>query len=146
MRIFGLLSAIFGSLLFSSALAQETTMNEENLIKMYRTYNQAMVQADVETLDKLLSDDFSLTHITGYVQPKAEWLADVQSGRMSYSKTEEHSVTANLQGSKAKIIGQAYTTANIWGAKGTWALQLDFDLAEQQGQWKMTKAVATLFK
>ncbi|WP_368086690.1 nuclear transport factor 2 family protein [Microbacterium sp. cf046] len=40
-----------------------------------------MVGADVDALCALVSDDFTLTHSTGYLQPKAEWLDHIATGR-----------------------------------------------------------------
>jgi len=45
---------------------------KNELIELYRNYNRAMVAADVELLDQLLAPQFTLTHMTGYVQPRAE--------------------------------------------------------------------------
>ena len=46
----------------------------------YAAEREAMVAGDAEALGALLARDFTLVHITGYRQPKAEWLADVRSG------------------------------------------------------------------
>ncbi|MCO4166917.1 nuclear transport factor 2 family protein [Actinobacillus suis] len=119
---------------------------EPHLAKIYRTINTAMLNADTKTLDRLLDDNFTLTHITGYVQPKAEWLDEVKSGRMAYLNIQKVKVTANQNGNYAIIIGQAHTTANIWGAKGTWRLQLEYRAVQQNGEWKVQQGVATLFK
>lgn len=122
-----------------------TPQTEQQLIELYRNINTAMLARDVVTLDRLLDSDFTLTHITGYQQPKSEWLADIQSGRMRYSQIQEVGVRATQHGDEASIIGQAFTTANIWGAKGTWRLQLAYTAKLKDAQWTLTQAVATLF-
>lgn len=128
-----------------TAKAEVTMQTKHHLTKIYRTINTAMLNADTNTLDRLLDDNFTLTHITGYVQPKAEWLEDVKSGRMAYLNIQEVKVTANESGNNAIIIGQAHTTANIWGAKGTWQLQLIYTAELHHGKWTVTQAVASLF-
>lgn len=55
------------------------------LKKLYERLNTAMLQADIKTLDLLLEDNFTLTHITGYIQTKKEWLDAIASKEMSYS-------------------------------------------------------------
>ncbi|WP_342609761.1 hypothetical protein [Vibrio tritonius] len=35
--------------------------------------HNAMVAVDINRLDDVLEDDYSLQHITGYEQPKREW-------------------------------------------------------------------------
>lgn len=49
----------------------------------------AMLAPDATTLDRLLADNFTATHIGGYVQPKDEWLAQITSGQMRYHQSEE---------------------------------------------------------
>lgn len=65
--------------------------------------------------------------------------------RNALLQTEEVSVKPSVNGNSGKLIGRAYTTANIWGIQGTWGLQLDIDYRKENGVWKMSKAVATAF-
>jgi hypothetical protein len=41
-----------------------------------------MTSSDTGALDELLADDFALTHLTGYAQPKNEWLAQLRAGQL----------------------------------------------------------------
>jgi hypothetical protein len=43
---------------------------------------EAMVDGDVAGLDSILADGFTLTHMTGYLQSRAEWLEAIESGEM----------------------------------------------------------------
>jgi hypothetical protein len=42
------------------------------ILARYRAQLAAMTRGDTSALDAQLSDDFTLTHITGYVQAKGE--------------------------------------------------------------------------
>jgi len=46
--------------------------NKNELVTLYRNYNLAMAADNVDQLDQLLAPQFTLTHMTGYVQPRAE--------------------------------------------------------------------------
>ena len=126
-------------------MTNTTVDDRQVVIELYREMNHAMVAADVDALDKMLAPGYTLTHITGYQQPRAEWLAQVKSGEMRYFKTEEDSVEVSIDGDTATLTGRARTTANIWGAQGTWPLQLEIDLRKLDGRWLMEKAVATTY-
>ncbi|MBH5328944.1 nuclear transport factor 2 family protein [Eikenella sp. S3360] len=121
------------------------TAEQAQLAAVYRNFNRAMAAADTATLDKMLAPGFTLTHMTGYVQPRAEWLEHIRSGQMRYQKIDEVSVRPTINGNRARIIGQAWNTANIWGMQGRWPLQLDITLAKQGHGWLIEKAVATTF-
>ena len=129
--------------LFSPAVfAQGNTMSAEQL---YHAMNHAMLQADTAAIAGMTTADFTLTHITGYRQSRAEWLQQIENGQMRYFNMAEESVQANVKGDTARVIGRSRTTAHIWGAQGTWPLQLDYQLVRENGQWKARSAVATTY-
>lgn len=76
--------------------ARVTTSKEDEskILTAYRAMNRAMVDGDTDRLSALMHDDASLTHITGYVQPKREWLTSIESGEMRYHEMKERSDTS----------------------------------------------------
>ena len=114
-------------------------------VAAYRQMHVAMVAGDTDTLRSLLAPEFELVHMTGYVQPAAEWLQHIESGRMRYFASAEASVA--VQGSDARrwLRGRSRVRADIWGASGTWPLQMDIDFRLQQGRWRMTRATASTY-
>ena len=67
----------------------------------YDGQRRAMVAGDAEALGELLAGDFTLVHMTGYRQPRAEWLADVRSGAMTYHSMEDESLEQTPDGYRA---------------------------------------------
>ncbi|ABR75430.1 DUF4440 domain-containing protein [Actinobacillus succinogenes] len=122
------------------------TMNDEQVLTgIYRRINRAMLDKDSETIDRLTADGFTLTHITGYKQSKSEWLNHIETGKMQYHQIDEHSVNVRINGNTADVIGKARTRATIWGASGTWNLQLHYRAMKNGNVWQVQNAVATLF-
>lgn len=116
------------------------------LISLYRQMQAAMVAADSARLKALLTDDFMLVHITGYRQPREEWLADITTGRMRYSSSEEKALrVTDVDDVRATVIGRNLVTASIWGAQGVWLLQLRIDCVRTDGRWLMRRAVASVY-
>lgn len=112
---------------------------------LYSRMHRAMVASDTRTLASMLTDDFHLVHMTGYDQPRAEWLAHIESGRMRYFDSVEEEVVVKVDGDKATVRGCNRVKASIWGARGTWPLQLDIDLCLRNGRWLMSAARATTY-
>ncbi|KWF32679.1 hypothetical protein WL88_25355 [Burkholderia diffusa] len=104
-----------------------------------------MVAGDTGCLAAMLTDDFHLIHMTGYDQPRVEWLAHIDSGQMQYHASEEKRVAVKVAGNKATLIGRNLVKATIWGMRGTWPLQLDIDLILQNGRWLMCEARASMY-
>ncbi|WP_338211337.1 nuclear transport factor 2 family protein [Lactiplantibacillus paraxiangfangensis] len=68
---------------------------ENELISVYRNYNLALAADDVDQLDQLLAPQFTLTHMTGYVQLRSEWLSEIKEGQMAYFDSQEDHVTVD---------------------------------------------------
>ncbi|MBP3089090.1 nuclear transport factor 2 family protein [Corynebacterium sp. sy017] len=108
---------------------------------LHETLCTAMLTADTEALDALLAEDFTLTHMTGYVQPKEEWLAQITSGEMAYHSmdTVELSLVDDVT-----FRSRTHTRATIWGMHGTWPLQLTSHCQQDDdGSWIIRSTVAT---
>jgi hypothetical protein len=119
---------------------------EQQLIAAYRQMNRCMLAADTQSLKPLLADDFTLVHMTGYAQPRDEWLAQIDSGRMRYFSSEENEVApVKVENHRATLRGRSRVKADIWGAQGTWPLQMDIGFVLVNGHWLMQHAVASTY-
>ena len=112
----------------------------------YEDQRRAMVAGDADTLDELLADDFALVHMTGYRQPKAEWLADVRSGAMTYHSMEDVDVSVDVSGDAPEVTARTRTAATIWGASGTWPLQLRIAFRRAGASWIAVGTVASTWR
>jgi ketosteroid isomerase-like protein len=112
----------------------------------YEGQRRAMVAGDADALGALLADDFTLVHMTGYRQPRAEWLADVRSGAMTYHSMEDVDVSVDVSGDAPVVTARTRTAATIWGASGTWPLQLRISFAHEGTAWVATGTVATTWR
>ena len=91
---------------------------------LYSLLCDAMVSGDTKAIDALLTDDCVLTHMTGYPQPKIEWLGDIATGAMRYHSHEVVSVQPDTIAGFPVVRGRTRTTATLWGGRGTWNLQI----------------------
>lgn len=85
--------------------------------------------------------------MTGYVQPKLEWIDQIQNEEMKYySSVEENIKDIQLDGDHASLVGQNQVKASIWGSGvSTWPLQIKMYFEKQNGRWLITKQVASTF-
>lgn len=119
---------------------------KNELITLYRRYNQAMATADVDQLDQLLAPSFTLTHMTGYVQPRSEWLAQIKSGQMHYFKSEEQHIEITATDGGWQLIGQSLVTASIHGSgRHPWPLNTVMPIKSVNGQLQIMQAIVTTY-
>lgn len=121
--------------------------DQDTIIQLYRAENTAMVQKDINQLNEILTDGMTLTHMTGYVQPKFEWIDQIQNGDMQYFASQEDTIKdVQIDGDQASLIGQNRVQAKIWGGGvSTWPLQMQVFYRKQAGQWRITRQVASTY-
>ena len=115
------------------------------VLAAYRDRNRWMVEGRTDRLAELLADNYSAIHISGYQQDKAEWLDQIDSGRMTYDAVREVSAVVEIKGETAVLTAQALVTATIYGRHGTWPLKSVTRYARRDGIWKPLHSRATTY-
>lgn len=139
--------------LFSlSACAQNRSPVEENItndeaavLATVRKLAELMIARDTTAMNKILDKHYTLTHMTGYVQPKAEWFDEVQKETMKYYSAKEVSHAVKINGDKADVTVQNRVDARIWGSRNIWRLQQKMQLEKRNTKWIILKSVASTF-
>lgn len=122
------------------------TKDKEILLAQYHELYRGMLEKDIIALEKLLADSFTLTHMTGYVQAKSEWLDDIESEAMLYYSAQEDDVVVTIKGETALVDSKNRVNARIWGAgPNTWNLRLVSYFEKQNNEWVLTKTVASTY-
>src|SRR4051794_40566463 len=81
----------------------------------YEAQRDAMVAGDAEALGEQLAQGFTLTHMTGYLQTRQEWLAQVASGEMTYHSIDDVAVDVSDADSAEPVLTvRSRTDATIW--------------------------------
>lgn len=136
MRFLTLLVAIW--LLVAVALPlRASDADKEALRVIDASWNSLRLEPDVEGLERLLCDDWLLTHSDGRVQDKADYLKELSSRTRANQAIGNQDVEVRLHGDTAVITGtsvQAGTSnGQPWGGRfrftRTWILC--------EGEWRM---------
>lgn len=117
--------------------------DREGIFQAHRAYLHAMVEGDTQSLDDLLDEGFTLTHMTGYVQPKAEWLAEMKAGQFVYHSIDEVDTALDLNGGAARLTVRTTTDATVYGSRAHWRLLLTTDYGRHGETWIPLRTVAT---
>lgn len=117
--------------------------DREAILQAHHAYLDAMVEEDTPSLDDLLDAGFTLTHMTGYVQPKAEWLAEMKAGQFVYHSIDEVDTALDLDGSTARLTVRTMTDAKVYGSRADWRLLLTTDYGRRGDTWIPLRTVAT---
>lgn len=85
---------------------QTNNTEELQIIEVTRQLTDLMIDKNTKAINKIVDADFTLTHITGYVQSKNEWFSEIESERMKYYSYQEVKTSVKIDGSKAIFVGQ----------------------------------------
>lgn len=123
----------------------ETSPDKSQILTVTRLLTSLMIEKDTAEMNKILDEGFTLTHITGYVQPKKEWLLEIESERMKYYSAKEVKAEVLIDGDKAKFVSQNVLDARIWGTRNNWRIQQTMRLEKRNGKWIILNSLATTF-
>jgi hypothetical protein len=133
-----------------ASVAPEKMDNDSRTAEVLTTmrhYHRAMVDASIADLDGMLDDGHSLVHITGYVQPKKEWLELIGTGQFAYHgiSIDENSLAVTVAGRSAAVSGRGIFDATINGMHSGWPLHFTLEFQERDGRWILMRARYTTF-
>ena len=132
-------------LLTASASGQSgSTTVEREIHAMEHLWNDARAKADVATLNRILADDWTVTHGDGSTDTKARYLADLKSGARTFSGgVTESDVTIRVYGDTAVASGSSNSTVTLNGQAQGGALHFTRVYIKRDGAWKMIVSHAT---
>lgn len=106
-----------------------------------------MVNKNITKLDDILVPSMKLTHMTGYVQKKFEWIDQIQNEQMKYfSSVEDNIKDISIDNDSASLVGQNQVRASIWGGGvNTWPLEMKMYFVKQNGQWFISDQIASTY-
>ncbi len=121
----------------TGANTEMLTKEQQEVLYEYARYWEALTEADMETLDEMIADDSTFTHMSGKKQTKEEYLADVENGRLNYIAVEIQNPVVTINKNIASVSCTTVLTANAYGAKGAWPFTGRRMFTKQDGTWKV---------
>ena len=120
--------------------------DREQVKQCYEKMCSAMIKKDREALENVLDDSYVLVHMTGMRQSKSEFINAVMDGTLNYYSAVHESESVDITGDTAVVVGRSYVQAAVFGGgKHYWHLQQTCSLKKTNGNWKITRSVASTY-
>jgi len=136
-----------GTLLLALVAAQpagHAADADKEIRALERLWNDARAKADVPTLDRILADEWTVTHANGTTDTKARYLADLKSGARKFTGTvAEKDVVVRFYGDTAIVTGSSDSTVSLNGQAQGGALHFTRVFVRREGVWRMVVTQAT---
>lgn len=107
-----------------------------DLITLEKQFAQAIVKADVDALDKLVSDDWIIIGPEGKVINKTGFLDVIRSGALAHSSMESDETRVRVYGDTAIVTARVVTSGAYRGQAFATQERSSDVFVRQQGHWK----------
>ena len=108
---------------------------ESAVLKAFETMQQAMIDKDMDTLDKVIKDGTIFTHMSGKQQTKAEYFAEIKNGTLNYYGYHIADLFISVDGDHAVLTCTTTLDANVYGFSGSWDLHTNAYFEKINGDW-----------
>ena len=119
-----------------SAFTASGSDSVEAVKKAEAALQQALVDADAKTMARLLADDFVRTPPSAPSTSKAEWISQVESGRLQYRSFEVQDAKYRVYGDTVLVNSQAKIRVKTAGPDVDLVLRLLSVWVKQNDEWR----------
>jgi Domain of unknown function (DUF4440) len=119
--------------------------DKTQIVAVTRELIQSMIKRDIHTVIAITDKNFTLTHITGYIQSRDDWFEEIEKQSMKYYAAEELAHSIDVDSNKAIFTIQNLLDARIWGSRNIWRLQQSMKLEKRKNKWIILSSVAKTF-
>ena len=119
-----------------SLVAQSSA--EKDVLQFERDACKAFLDADPAALQRVLTDDFTLTLSNGNVSTRADEIEELRSGKVHYDVFENYDMIARLYGdSAAVVLGKTHVKGTSEGKLFDRVMQFTDTLIKRDGRWQL---------
>ena len=117
----------------------ETMINEEEkVLAVYKSMQQAMIDKDIDKLDRIVKDGTTFTHMSGKTQTKEEYFGEIADGTLNYQKYKIADCKITVNGDTAPHTANDTVTANVYGISDSWTLPVNAHCEKINNEWSYT--------
>jgi ketosteroid isomerase-like protein len=114
-----------------------TTPEDEALAAVDATWNTLRLKPDVEALDRLLLDDWLLTHSDGRVQDKRAYLDELRTRSRANQAIANEDVTVRVYGDTGVVTGTSVQSGTSNGRPFEGRFRFTRVWVRENGAWRM---------
>ena len=110
---------------------------EKQIVELERERLKAMINADSEALNSILSDDLTYIHTTTREDSKKSLIDSLAGGGLSYKSMDTEGVKVRIYGDAAVVTGSAAIKVSSGGRLLEFSILFTDVYAKQEGRWQM---------
>jgi hypothetical protein len=117
--------------------AADTGKTTKAIVTLDSERADAQVRGDFATLDRVLGDDLTFVHASGLAQNKAEFLADLKSGKRTYTSIKNSDVNVRLLKGTAVVTARSEIHVVHEGKENDLSIRVTEVYALRKAHWQL---------
>lgn len=122
-------------LLFENKFTDE----EEEIFDRLLLFQDALISKNFDTLDEIIDDSYTLTHMSGKKQEKKEFFKELKENILNYYESKIELPIITINNDIAKIVVDITLNAKVYNISGQWTLNSIIELKKRNNEWYFTK-------
>jgi ketosteroid isomerase-like protein len=119
---------------------------QEEILKMEKDFEQAVIKNDADAVARFLHDDWIIIDPDGGIVDKERFLAVIRSGALTHEVMKSEDVKVRIYGDTAVVTALTATTGAYNGQSFTTRERATDVLVKTAGQWQTVSSQLTRFK
>ena len=113
---------------------------QKEVLERFIAFQEAMIEKDLEKLNEIICDNYTLTHMSGKTQTKQEFIDEIMDGTLNYYRSMINNPDIRICGeNKALFKADVTLEAKVYGMKGTWTLHSQQTMEKINNKWYISK-------
>ena len=110
---------------------------EQKVIEAQEARFSAMIKADIGGLRKLLSDDLTYSHTTGWTETKSGFLNTIETKKIDYLSMDSRNLAVRIYDNTAVITGLADVKVKVGGEQKEFTIRFLEVCRKHDNSWKL---------
>jgi ketosteroid isomerase-like protein len=111
---------------------------KDKILAVYQTMQQAMIDKDIDALDRIVKEGTIFTHMSGKKQTKAEYFGEIADGTLNYYRYQIKNCEITVNSDNAILTADVTLTAKVYGMSGSWTLPVNAHFEKIHNDWLYT--------
>ena len=124
-------------LLVASMSIMAKAADSSDLLEIDASWNELRLKSDVEGLDRLLADDWLLTHSDGRVQTKSDYLGELTNRARTNQEIANEDILLRTYGDTAVVTGVSVQSGTRDGEPWSGSFRFTRIWIHSESGWKM---------
>jgi hypothetical protein len=117
--------------------SQADTTIENEVLEIEEERDQAMIKGDIATLGRIFADDYFWVSVNGTIHAKAERLADLRSGVVTYESFKQDNYRLHIYPDTVVMLGRAISPVQYHERVNRNPRQFTNVYIKEDGRWRL---------